>query len=72
MMWPFSKKHEEITNPELKRLLGRPLRIGADARSLKEKLKTNRSVHRRGSGDVYWDSVVRVVEEHYGIKANEI
>jgi len=70
--WPFSKKKEVVTNPELKRLLGRPLRATANPLSLKEKLKTNRSMQEKGKGEAYWDSVVAVVEDHYGIKADEV
>ena len=33
--------------------------------TLKEKLKQNRSESVSGHGEPYWDSVVRVVEEHY-------
>jgi hypothetical protein len=36
--------------------------------SLKEKLIQNRSRQNNGSGSAYWDSVVEVVEKHYGIK----
>ncbi len=32
---------------------------------LKKKLKENRSNMETGSGDAYWDSVVKIVAEHY-------
>lgn len=34
--------------------------------SLKEKLKHNRSNSKSGSGEKYWDSVIDVIENHYG------
>lgn len=35
--------------------------------SLKDKLKANRSRSQSGgSGDQYWESVMKVVEQHYG------
>lgn len=35
---------------------------------LKRKLKRNRSSFKNGSGDEYWESVARVVEDHFGIR----
>lgn len=37
--------------------------------SLKEKLKANRSNRQGGKGDEYWDSVIKVIENHYGKQA---
>ena len=36
--------------------------------SLKDKLKKNRELYGKGSGDGYWDSQVEVIKEHYKIK----
>ena len=38
--------------------------------SLKQKLQDNRSRSKKGgSGPEYWDSVIEVIENHYGHKA---
>lgn len=47
---------------------GRPLSADADPSALIERLKTNRTRLGTGSGTAYWESVVRIVEDHYGIK----
>jgi len=64
--WPFQKK--ERTLADVEKIHGRPLRAAADRDSLIEKLKTNRSNQNTGSGQKYWESVVDVVERHYGLK----
>ena len=81
MMWPFTKKEKEIEPEVLRAFLeeDKPLLIptqhflakGGELRracTLKEKLMANRIAQKKGSGEAYWNSVVRVVEEHYGIR----
>ena len=61
---------KEVDTDTLRAVLhGRPVKRGADPTDLKEKLKSNRSRSKRGHGEEYWDSVIAVIEEHYGIKS---
>ena len=41
-----------------------------EATTLHDKLIANRMAQKKGHGTAYWDSVVRVVEEHYQKKAD--
>lgn len=81
MMWPFRKKEQPApkatAHPTLKLKGEKSIQVprghiiakGGEIRmavTLKEKLIANRMHQAKGSGEAYWDSVVEVVERHYG------
>lgn len=83
MMWPFTRKQEEIAPEVLREFLSedKPVIIprgfiiakGGDVRraqTLKEKLIANRIYRKKGKGEAYWDSVIEIIEKHYKRPAN--
>lgn len=73
MMWPFSRNKEQKRAAKgekpLKIPAGHIIAKGGELRravTLRDKLMANHMQQKRGHGTIYWDSVVRVVEDHYG------